>query len=127
MHIQLFALGIIFSLTSFSQTSDTNSKPPGLLITKVDKKINFRDSAYMVFTLFKTEKYKISFKKDSLITTDINLIETFFERHIGLFKKDEVFVIGDPNARYESFSQVKHILKKYEIYKFRIVTEEDTY
>jgi biopolymer transport protein ExbD len=88
----------------------------------VDIKIDPKDSSYLKITVAKNG-YKISLPEDSLTTTEINNIDTFLLENIIKVNKNKVFVMGNSKEKYDRFKVLMTVLKKYEIFRFSIVTE----
>ncbi|CAN5844504.1 hypothetical protein BH11BAC4_BH11BAC4_09300 [soil metagenome] len=103
---------------------NTNA-PDSILIESrrpVVSKADLNDSAYLRVRIFQTG-YRIYLRNDSLSTGDTTMIDKFISTRIDFIDKNKVFVIGDPNARYANFRPLKNIFKKYEIFRFKIVTD----
>ena len=105
----------------------SNSPPKAVIVNapqSVSVKIDSKDSTYLSIILTKVD-YHISLLKDSLHTTEIGKIDNFISVHIKQLNKEKILVSNNSNSKYESFKKLKDILKKYGLYKFRIVTTAD--
>lgn len=78
----------------------------------------------MKILLGKTE-YRVSLLGDSLKTTKIGQVDQFFLTHMDRLNPDKILVIGKANLEYARFKELKAVLKKYALYKFRIQTTAD--
>lgn len=126
--IILYILGFINCDAQQKDTIRIPSVPNKVIVVESPKsvsvKIDPKDSSYLKIKLFKTG-YKVYLFKDSLSTSDINLIDKFISDRLNLLNRDKVFLIGDPTAKYEDFKNLKAVFRKYEICKFKIVTDPD--
>ena len=118
---------IFYFISLFLGCNSFHPRIPETLIVELPKaitaKIDPKDSSYLKVKLFLDNRYQIFLGRDSLSTKNIEQIDRFISKRITILNRDKVFVIGDPNARYTTFRNLKNVFKKYEIFRFRIVTE----
>jgi biopolymer transport protein ExbD len=88
----------------------------------VDNKIDPKDSTYLKIVL-NENGYNVSLLSDSLATADIKKIDAFLLTNFDRVNKNKVIVIGNSKEKYDRFKGLIAVLKKYEIFKFSIVTE----
>jgi biopolymer transport protein ExbD len=88
----------------------------------VDNKIDPKHSTYLKIVL-NENGYKVSLLSDSLVTADIKKIDAFLLKNLDNVNKNKVFVMGNSKEKYAKFKGLIAVLKKYEIFRFSIVTE----
>ena len=109
---------VLISCNSENVTTDSGS----VKTTLISESIGYIDSTFLVIKLHKTE-YSISIRNDSVVTPNVSTVDSFLSKQIGLIQKDKMVVIRSKN-NIERFNNLKDILKKYELNKFRIETDE---
>jgi len=92
----------------------------------IQEKIDFTNSPNLILRIL-PNKYQAYFHNDSLTTNNIAEVDKFIAQHIETLNKEKTLVIGEPDGSLKYFKDLKAILKKYEIYKFRIKTQEEVY
>ena len=103
------------------------SSPEPLIVqtpTSVSKKINPNDSACLKISL-KNETFKISFHNDTLSTNDIKKIDKFISENKLEINPNKILLITDNDFKMDKFKELKEVLKKYEYFKFSIVTTKE--
>ena len=105
----------------------TRVKPPPIELlvkapTSVSNKFDLKDSTYLKIYLQKSN-YKVSFLANSLTSNDINQIDNFIVTNKPQIDAHKILVIGTQNVSIEKFKAVREVLKKYEYFKFSLVTE----
>lgn len=88
----------------------------------VSVKIDPEDSTYLRIYL-DSINFKISLLNDSLLTGDIRNITNLISINKERINRDKIIVAGQPNVNYARFKVLYGILKKYELYRFKLVVE----
>ena len=120
------ALFLIFFLSLLVDSNGQQVKPPDVI--KVDTprsvsvKIDPNDSTYLRICL-DSINFKISLLNDSLLTDEIRNIDNFISVNKERINRDKIMVAGQPNVNYARFKDLYEILKKYELYRFKLVVE----
>ena len=106
----------------------TRHNPPDAIIVEAPKSVSIKigpnDSTYLKIYLQKSN-YKITFLVDSLSTNDINQVDKFIMTNKPQIDAKKILVIGTQNVSMEKFKALKQVLKKYEYFRFSMVTEPD--
>ena len=119
-------LYIIFFLSMLLDCTGQQMKSPDAI--KVDTprsvsvKIDPEDSTYLRIYL-DSINFKISLLNDSLLTGDIRNITNLISINKERINRDKIIVAGQPNVNYARFKVLYGILKKYELYRFKLVVE----
>jgi len=119
-------LYIIFFLSMLLDCTGQQMKSPDVI--KVDTprsvsvKIDPEDSTYLRIYL-DSINFKISLLNDSLLTGDIRNITNLISINKERINRDKIIVAGQPNVNYARFKVLYGILKKYELYRFKLVVE----
>jgi hypothetical protein len=92
----------------------------------IREKINFANSPNLVIRTTQN-KYQAYFKTDSISTSDISQLDTFILKRIKMLDKETILVICEPDSMKIGFTDLKEVLKKNEIYKFRIESQDEVY
>jgi biopolymer transport protein ExbD len=104
----------------------TKIKIPAAIVVQtpksVDIKIDPKDSTYLKITMTK-KGFKVALLSDSLTTTEIKNIDAFLSKNLDKVNKNKVLIMGNSKEKYDRFKGLMKVLKKYEIFKFSIVTE----
>jgi hypothetical protein len=95
-------------------------------VKPIQEKIDFTNSPFLIIRLLQN-KYQIYYHQDSLITSNIKEIDKFISQRIRDLNKEKTLLIGERDGSLKNFKDLKIVLKKYEIYKFRIKTAEEEY
>lgn len=98
-------------------------KPPEPVIVVAPKseptKIDPSDSTYLRITL-EGKEYKVSLLNDSLTTTDINKLDSFFTNNKVNIIENKIVVTTNQNPNIDAF---KGVLKKHNYFRFCITTD----
>ena len=119
-------LYLIFFLSMLLDCTGQQMKSPDAI--KVDTprsvsvKIDPEDSTYLRIYL-DSINFKISLLNDSLLTGDIRNITNLISINKERINRDKIIVAGQPNVNYARFKVLYGILKKYELYRFKLVVE----
>ena len=79
------------------------------------------DSTYLDIFI-KAKEYEIKMGKDSLITKNISEIDKFISSRRERIKEDKILIKSDSDVGIDKFRIFKNLLKKNNIYRFRIVS-----
>lgn len=105
-------------IASASCNSVIQSEPVTFTAPK-SKPSNFEtnDSSFLKLRI-KEDKFEINFLKKASVIDNINKLDTFFQKNIGLINKEKVVITNfDTSNKNESLIE---LLEKYEISKFRV-------
>jgi len=125
-------LSYLFILLAFTNCSNQKNKPiesqgintPDPIIVDPPKSVSTiiypDDSTYLNIKL-DTANYKISFLNIQLSTNDIEKVDDFISTNKYRIDKDKILIEGNSHIPYVRFKELKKILKKHELFKFKIV------
>ena len=114
-------LVIIFFVTACSgQPKPLVIQTPKSVVTKVD---NEKDSTYLSITIFENRiETKVRDKHANL--KNGKEVEGFIEVNRSLIDPNKIILSAPANMPYEKFKSIMEVFKKYEYFKFQMITRE---
>ncbi len=115
-------------LCVFTNCFENRNRPPEVITVKAPTSVNSiidaSDSSYLKIS-FADKNFAVSILKDSLFTSDTNKLDSFISSNLNRIQSDHILISGQSELNYERFKQLKGILRKYELYRFRIATDSE--
>jgi len=127
LHGMRLKLLVVLLVLTNSCTTQKKSSPDAVNIsppTTTSTIINADDSSYLMIKLSEAG-YNIRLLNDSLYTTDSAQVDKFIAHHLSLIDKEKILVHRANTDNHNRFSCMKQILKKHELFKFKLIVKPE--